>query len=183
MTKQNIFNIRLWYKPILILITTAMKKGFPWWLRQERIFLQCRRPGFDLWVRKIHSRREWQPTPVFLPGKSQGQRNLVSHSPWGHKESDATEWLTLLHFLMKKMCIDNISTFHTWTSYAENTVLSSGNLKVTDHCPGAGAGSLWAGWISGREPEVQKVIVSFFVALKAPRRNVSICFFVCLFYF
>ena len=53
--------------------------------------LQCRRPGFDLWVQKTHSRREWQPTPVFLPGKSQGQRNLVSHSPWGHKESDATE--------------------------------------------------------------------------------------------
>ena len=37
---------------------------------------------------------------------------------------------------MKKMWIDNISTFHTWTSCAENTVLSSRNLKVTDHCPG-----------------------------------------------
>ena len=30
-------------------------------------------------------RRKWQPTPVFLPGKSQGQRSLVGYSPWGHK--------------------------------------------------------------------------------------------------
>jgi len=29
----------------------------------------------------------WQPTPVFLPGKSQGWRSLVGYSPWGHKES------------------------------------------------------------------------------------------------
>ena len=33
-------------------------------------------------------RREWQPTPVFLPGKSYGQRNLAGYSPWGPKESD-----------------------------------------------------------------------------------------------
>ena len=36
----------------------------------------------------------WQPTPVFLPGKSQGWRSLVGYSPWGHKESDMTKWLT-----------------------------------------------------------------------------------------
>ena len=35
-------------------------------------------------------RREWQPTPVFLPRKSHGQRSLVGYSPWGHKESDMT---------------------------------------------------------------------------------------------
>ena len=39
-------------------------------------------------------RREWQPTPVFLPGKSHGQRSLVGYSPWGHKESDTTEQLS-----------------------------------------------------------------------------------------
>ena len=38
-------------------------------------------------------RRKWQPTPVFLPGKSHGQRSLVGYSPWGHKESDTTERL------------------------------------------------------------------------------------------
>ena len=34
-------------------------------------------------------------TPVFLPGKSQGQRSLADYSPWGCKESDTTEWLSL----------------------------------------------------------------------------------------
>ena len=41
-------------------------------------------------------RRKWQTTPVFLPGKFHGQRSLIGYSPWGHKESDTTEWL---HFL------------------------------------------------------------------------------------
>ena len=36
-------------------------------------------------------RRKWQPTPVFLPGESHGQRNLVGYSPQGRKESDTTE--------------------------------------------------------------------------------------------
>ena len=54
---------------------------------------QYRRLWFDPWVRKISWRRKWQPTPVFWPGKSHGQRSLVGHSPWGHKESDTTRWL------------------------------------------------------------------------------------------
>ena len=40
---------------------------------------------------KIPWRREWQPTRVFLREEFQGQRSLVSYSPWGHKESDTTE--------------------------------------------------------------------------------------------
>ena len=43
------------------------------WLRDR---LQCWRPGFDPWVRKIPWWREWLPTAVFLPGKSHGQRSL-----------------------------------------------------------------------------------------------------------
>ena len=42
-------------------------------------------------VGKIPWRRKWQPTPVFLPGKSHGQRFLLGYSPWGCKESDTTE--------------------------------------------------------------------------------------------
>ena len=42
-------------------------------------------------VRKIPWRRAWQPTPVFLPVESLGQRRLVGYSLWGHKESDTTE--------------------------------------------------------------------------------------------
>ena len=42
-------------------------------------------------VRKIPWRRKWQPTPVFLPGESHGQRSLQGYSSWGHKELDTTE--------------------------------------------------------------------------------------------
>ena len=51
--------------------------------------LQCRRCGFDPWVRKIPWRRK--PTQVFLPGKSHGQRSLAGYSPWGCKELDVTK--------------------------------------------------------------------------------------------
>ena len=55
---------------------------------------QCKRRKrheFDPWVGKIPWRTVWQPTPVFLPGKSQGQRSLAGYSPQGRKESDTTE--------------------------------------------------------------------------------------------
>ena len=54
-------------------------------------FRRHKRCGLDPWVRTIPWRRKWQPTPVFLPRKSHGQRSLVGYSPWGHKESDTTE--------------------------------------------------------------------------------------------
>ena len=57
--------------------------GFPWWLSGKEFALQCRRQGFDPWVRKIHWRRKWQPIPVLLPGKSHGQKSLAGCSPWG----------------------------------------------------------------------------------------------------
>ena len=47
--------------------------------------------GFDSQVGKIPWRRKWLPTPVFLPGKSHGQRSLAGHSPWGHKSQ--TPWI------------------------------------------------------------------------------------------
>ena len=49
------------------------------------------RDWVDPWVRKIPWRRKWQPTPVFLPGKFHGQEP-GGCSPWGHKESDRTEF-------------------------------------------------------------------------------------------
>ena len=48
-------------------------EGLHWWLKQWRVHLQCRRPGFDPWVRKIPWRRERLLTPVFLPGEFHGQ--------------------------------------------------------------------------------------------------------------
>ena len=50
-----------------------------------KICLQSRRPGFKPWVGKTLWRRAWQPTPVFLPGESHGQRSPSGYSPQGHK--------------------------------------------------------------------------------------------------
>ena len=62
--------------------------------QQQRIclpFRRCRRHRFDPWVGKIPWRRAWQPTLVFLPGKSHRQRNLAGYRLWGQKELDTTE--------------------------------------------------------------------------------------------
>ena len=49
-----------------------------------------RRCGFNPWVGKIPLRRKWQPTSVFLPGKSQGQRSLAGYSPWMASQKSRT---------------------------------------------------------------------------------------------
>ena len=49
------------------------------------------RLGFGPWVRKIPWRREWQPTPIFMPEESHGQRSPAGYIPQGWKESDRTE--------------------------------------------------------------------------------------------
>ena len=54
-----------------------------------------RSTGLIPWVEKIPLRREWQPTPVFLPGESHGQRSLAGYSSWGCKELDTTERLNI----------------------------------------------------------------------------------------
>ena len=44
-------------------------------------YRRCKRPRLDPWIGKTPWRRAWQPTPVFLPGDSHGQRSLVGYSP------------------------------------------------------------------------------------------------------
>ena len=65
-------------------------RGFPGGISGKETACQRRRRGFDPWVRKFPWRRKWLPTPVFLPGKSHGQRSLVGYSAWGCEESDMT---------------------------------------------------------------------------------------------
>ena len=61
----------------------------------SRVCLQCRRPRFGPWAWKIPWRREWPPTPVFLPGESHGERSLVATVRGVTKELGRTERLTL----------------------------------------------------------------------------------------
>ena len=77
----------------LKMISSLLRIPLPWWPDGKSVCLQCGRPGFDPWFGKIPWRRKWQPTPVFLPGKSHGQRSLTGYSPWGRKELDMTEQL------------------------------------------------------------------------------------------
>ena len=66
--------------------------GLPWWLngKESTCHRRLKRFGFCPWARKVPWRRKWQPTPVFLPGKSSVQRSLVGYSSWGCKELDMT---------------------------------------------------------------------------------------------
>ena len=77
--------------------------------------LQCGRLGSDPWVGKIPWRRAWQPTPIFLPGESHGERSLVDYTPKGCKESDMTEWLSTQHIAQYLIIICNIYKKNTHT--------------------------------------------------------------------
>ena len=91
MNKQGSFQLELLLVERIFLVA-QMVKNLP--AKQET--------GFSPWVGKIFWRREWQSHPVFLPGKSHGQRSLVGYSSWGRKESDTTERLTLVLLLTEK---------------------------------------------------------------------------------
>ena len=76
------------------LCSPSERMGFPGGVHGEEPACQCRdakRRVFDPWVGKIPWRRKWQPTPVFFPGESHGQRSLVGYSPRGRNASDVTE--------------------------------------------------------------------------------------------
>ena len=53
--------------------------GFPGGLVVKNLPANAGECGFNPWVRKIPWKRKWQPTPVFLPGKSYGQRSTVGY--------------------------------------------------------------------------------------------------------
>ena len=83
--------------------------GLPRWLSGKESTCQFRKHRFNPCVGKIPRRRKWQPTPVFLPGESHGQRSLVGYRPRGRKESDKTEWLHF-HFSLVKS-VKSVSRF------------------------------------------------------------------------
>ena len=81
----------------------------------------CRLPCTPIW------RRKWQPTPVFLPGEFHGWRGLVGYNPWGHKESDTTEWLTLVLLSKSSAVRDGYVFPGVWRGYMVSALLS---LKI-----------------------------------------------------
>ena len=70
-------------------------QGLPRWPRGKESAYQFRRhkrQGLEPWVGKIPWRRKWQPTPLFLPVESHGQRSLVSYNPWSHRVRHNSAW-------------------------------------------------------------------------------------------
>ena len=80
---------------------------------------------YDPWVRKIPWGRKWQPTLVFLPGKSHAQ-SLACYSPWGCKESDTTEW-------------PSKDTLWGWFSYYPFWQMMGRGLEGLQYCTGTAA--------------------------------------------
>ena len=72
------------------------------------------------WVLKIPWRRAWQPTPVFLPGESHGQRSLVGYSPWGCKESDILKLVSIQHTYVHTY--PNIYRSHMYDTHVSNII-------------------------------------------------------------
>jgi len=85
------------WNPFLLSEVFIPFMGFPGGSDGKEPACNAGEPGLDPWVGKIPWRRAWQPTSVFLPGESHGQRNPAGYSPWGWKESDRTEQLACTH--------------------------------------------------------------------------------------
>ena len=80
------------------LLTKFHPKSFPGGSDGKKSALQCGRPEFYPWIGKMLWRREWQPTPVFLPGKSHGQRSLAHvGQSMGPQKVDTTKGLIPSH--------------------------------------------------------------------------------------
>ena len=89
--------------------------------------LRCRRPRFEPWVGKIHWRRKWLPTSVFLPGEFHGQRSLVDYSPWSYKRVGHN--LATGQAISSVQLLSHVQLFMTpWTA-ARQTFLSITNFQ------------------------------------------------------
>ena len=115
----------------------------------------------------MHWRRKWQPTPVFLPGKSHGRRSLVGCSPWGRKELDTTECLPF-HFSLSCIgegngnplqcsCLENPRDGGAWWAAVCGVTRSQTRLKWLSSSSSRAKRVLgvFPGGISGKESTCQ----------------------------
>ena len=93
---NTVYSHPRWLPPVHVGTVSTLLLELPtYWcaLQETWASLVVQIVKFDPWVGKIPWRRGWLPTPLFLPREFHGQKNLAGYSPWGHKESDMTEWL------------------------------------------------------------------------------------------
>ena len=106
---------------------------------------------FSIW------RRQWQPTPVLLPGKSHGWRSLVGCSPWGCTESDTTEGL---HFHISLSCIGEGNGNPFQCSCLENPRDGGAWRAAVD---GVAQSQTWLKWLSSSSSSSSSSIFYFFL--------------------
>ena len=99
--------------------------SFPRWHSGKESTSQSRRLRFSPWIGQIPWRRKWQPTPVFLHGKSCRLRSLAGCSPWGHKELDTTECMCV-HVRTHTHLHTTFSCILTWQKGEREDRLLSG---------------------------------------------------------
>ena len=84
---------------LLALVSPSHEKSclalLSWWFLNNKVKRDFSSFSFIARSAILVRRRQWQPTPVFLPGKSHGQRSLVGYSPWDGKESDTPRRLSM----------------------------------------------------------------------------------------
>ena len=83
-----------WYTNLSFNLLLKTELGLPRWCSGKESTCQSERymrPRFDPWVGKMPWSRKQKPTPVFLPGKFHGQRNLMGYSPWDWEDLNMTE--------------------------------------------------------------------------------------------
>ena len=108
-------------------MTSILRRRLPRWHSDKESTCQCWRPRSDPWNRKILWKRKWQPTPVFLPGRSHEQRSLVGYSLWDHKELDMTERLSTHTHILRSSSWFLLERHHPPQKIT--TILTSSNME------------------------------------------------------
>ena len=111
----------LFLQVLLFVLFSHLPEGFPGGtviknLPTMHVMQETQRHRFNPWVRKMPWRSKWQPTPVFCPGKSCGQRSLAVYSPWGHKELDMTEWQSMHTCILPEVFLTCLFKIYNATS-------------------------------------------------------------------
>ena len=104
-------------------------------------------------------KRRWHPTPVFLPGKSHGWRDLVNYNLWGCKESDTTEWLHFHFFTASSTVFLSSANSFTWFTAFETAWYLSAGLSISNLT----APPLFYGFLctTGKKPRMTFLRISF----------------------
>ena len=101
---------------IEILYVSMLFLGLPMWLSAKEYACQCRIFEFDPWVGKAPCRRQWQPTPVFLPGESHGERSLVGYNP-GFAKSQIRQHIQYTYRASNRSSSSGIQSPWSFTSF------------------------------------------------------------------